>query len=148
MFERVVAMFGCTMGSRASADERIDADEKDSAVVHMRHLGKALRAPGVRVVDVRGVVRRKCGCLLVALSAVALVWLAADMVMLPKADSATLPTHVVGYTVRPGDTLWAYASSITSQGGDVARTVDELMALNELDSAVLVPGQRIIVPAD
>lgn len=106
------------------------------------------RAPGVRVVDVRGVVRRKCGCLLVALSAVALVWLAADMVMLPKADSATLPTHVVGYTVRPGDTLWAYASSITSQGGDVARTVDELMALNELDSAVLVPGQRIIVPAD
>ena len=110
-------MFGCTMGSRASADERIDADERDSAVVHMRHLGKALRAPGVRVVDVRGVVRRKCGCLLVALSAVALVWLAA-------------------------------ALSITSQGGDVARTVDELMALNELDSAVLVPGQRIIVPAD
>ena len=66
-------MFGCTMGSRASADERIDADERDGAVVHMRHLGKALRAPGVRVVDVRGVVRRKCGCLLVALSAVALV---------------------------------------------------------------------------
>ena len=92
-------MFGCTMGSRASVDERIDADERDSAVVHMRHLGKALRAPGVRVVDVRGVVRRKCGCLLVALSAVALVWLAADMVMLPKADSATLPTHVVSYTV-------------------------------------------------
>ncbi len=25
-------MFGCTMGSRASADERIDADERDSAV--------------------------------------------------------------------------------------------------------------------
>lgn len=142
-------MFGCTMGSRASADKRIDADERDSAVVHMRHLGKALRAPGVRVVDVRGVARRKCGCLLVALSAVALVWLSADMVMLSKADSATLPTHVVSYTVRPGDTLWAYASSITSQGGgDVARTVDELMALNELDSAVLVPGQRIIVPVD
>ncbi len=62
--------------------------------------------------------------------------------MLPKADSATLPTHGELHGAPRGDTLWAYASSITSQGGDVARTVDELMALNELDSAVLVPGQR------
>ena len=65
-----------------------------------------------------------------------------------RADSATLPSEVMSYTVRPGDTLWSYAASITPQGGDVSETVEALMDLNHFDSPALTAGQRIIVPAE
>ena len=55
-------------------------------------------------------------------------------------------TEVVSYIVQPGDTLWEYAEQITPQGGDVRDTVDELIALNNLDSSVLQAGQRLFVP--
>jgi LysM repeat protein len=50
--------------------------------------------------------------------------------------------------VRPGDNLWNYASTITPAGQDVSQTVNELLDLNNLDSTVLVPGQRLLVPAE
>lgn len=142
MFERVVtAMAVCVLESQTHADARDCAGEGDGASVRVRRCCAALRAFAVRRAA-------RWGRLLALLLAAGAVWLGVDMVMLPRADSATLPTRVVSYTVRPGDTLWAYASSITPQGGDVARTVGELMALNDLDSVLLTPGQRIIVPAE
>nr|WP_236029245.1 LysM peptidoglycan-binding domain-containing protein [Bifidobacterium miconisargentati] len=56
--------------------------------------------------------------------------------------------RVTSYIVRPGDTLWLYASRITPAGQDVSQTVDRLMALNGLESSSLRAGQRIIVPAE
>lgn len=47
-----------------------------------------------------------------------------------------------------GDTLWSYASAITPAGHDVSETVDELIALNNLESGSLQAGQRIIVPVE
>nr|WP_240544351.1 LysM peptidoglycan-binding domain-containing protein [Bifidobacterium sp. SO4] len=56
--------------------------------------------------------------------------------------------RVTSYIVRPGDTLWLYASRITPAGQDVSQTVDRLMALNGLESSSLRAGQRIVVPAE
>lgn len=141
MFERlVVAMMDGMVDVQAGADGTAGEFGDD---------GTAARSHRSRATGLLGIAAGKRWlCVLVSLLAVAAVWFVADMVKLPQADSATLPTRVVSYTVRPGDTLWAYASSVTPKGGDIAQTVNELMSLNELDSAVLVPGQRIIVPAD
>lgn len=78
----------------------------------------------------------------------AVAWAGLSMFAPSRADSATLPGEVMSYTVKPGDTLWSYAESITPRGGDVSQTVDELMNLNNLDSSALTAGQRIVVPAE
>lgn len=62
------------------------------------------------------------------------------------ANSAEGDANLVGYTVRPGDTLWSYATKITPADKNVGDTVDQLMQLNQLDSAELQPGQRLVVP--
>ncbi len=55
---------------------------------------------------------------------------------------------LTSYTVRSGDTLWGYASRITPVGEDVSETVALLMELNDLDSASLQAGQRLVVPSE
>ncbi|MCH4160897.1 LysM peptidoglycan-binding domain-containing protein [Bifidobacterium sp.] len=72
----------------------------------------------------------------------------AALVTPDNADSASGAVAVTSYTVRPGDNLWNYASTITPAGQDVSQTVNELLDLNNLDSTVLVPGQRLLVPAE
>ncbi|WEV53438.1 LysM peptidoglycan-binding domain-containing protein [Bifidobacterium sp. ESL0704] len=64
------------------------------------------------------------------------------------ANSATGDANVVSYTVRPGDTLWSYARQITPENKNVGDTVVEIMDMNQLDSAQLQPGQRIVVPEE
>jgi LysM repeat protein len=48
------------------------------------------------------------------------------------------------YTVKPYDTLWAIASS--RYGGDPRDAVYRLEQRNGLASAVVRPGQRLILP--
>lgn len=86
------------------------------------------------------------GRVVVALMIGVLAWAGWGALSPRLAESAPGVTQVVNYTVRPGDTLWSYASSITPSGGDVSVTVSELMKLNNLGDANLRPGQRIIVP--
>ncbi|KAA8827791.1 MULTISPECIES: LysM peptidoglycan-binding domain-containing protein [Bifidobacterium] len=64
------------------------------------------------------------------------------------AQSQGGPVEVTSYIVKPGDTLWSYASHITPPGEDVSQTVDELISLNHLDSGSLRVGQRIVVPVE
>jgi hypothetical protein len=47
--------------------------------------------------------------------------------------------------VQPGDTLWSIAISLNGDG-DVRAVVDEIMELNGLNSAALVPGQTLLLP--
>jgi LysM repeat protein len=49
--------------------------------------------------------------------------------------------------VQPGDTLWSVASK-AMPGLDPREAVDHLRDLNGLDTAVVVPGQALKVPAD
>ena len=75
-------------------------------------------------------------------------WGGFAMLTAEPARSDTGATQVISYIVRPGDTLWSYASSITPAGQDVSETVDELISLNNLESGALRAGQRLIVPAE
>lgn len=81
-----------------------------------------------------------------AIMAAGLAWCLFGFIAPGSAQSAPDSIAVVVYTVQPGDTLWRYAASITSEGGNVGDTVDELMRLNNLDTVSLRAGQRLIVP--
>ena len=50
-------------------------------------------------------------------------------------------------TVQPGDTIWGIARRISGDNADLRSIVDEITELNNLDSAVIRPGQGILVPA-
>ena len=51
------------------------------------------------------------------------------------------PTH---YRVEPGDTLWSIA--VTHLAGDPREGVWRIQEVNELESATIVPGQRLTLP--
>ena len=91
---------------------------------------------------------RHSGKVMAVVLAAALAWGGFAMLTAEPARSDTGATQVISYIVRPGDTLWSYASSITPAGQDVSETVDELISLNNLESGALRAGQRLIVPAE
>jgi len=62
-------------------------------------------------------------------------------------DSASTGTHEV-VVVQPGDTLWSIARGLCSDRADVRRLVYEIRQLNGLQSAVIHPGQHLIIPVD
>ncbi|UUI73320.1 LysM peptidoglycan-binding domain-containing protein [Cellulomonas xiejunii] len=63
-----------------------------------------------------------------------------------QADGPVAATEVRRVEVAPGQTLWGIAADVAAPGEDVRDVVLELMALNELPSAGLQAGQRIVVP--
>lgn len=88
------------------------------------------------------------GRIIAVMVALALAWCGFGALTAQRAQSDTGATQVTSYIVRPGDTLWSYASAITPAGHDVSETVDELITLNNLESGSLQAGQRIIVPVE
>lgn len=129
------------------------------------HGGRAIgvRRASVRVVAVRRTERRNaiasasaeggkgsrlCGRLIAGLLALVMACAGLAAWTVQPAQSEPGAMRVTSYIVRPGDTLWLYASRITPAGQDVSQTVDRLMALNGLESSSLRAGQRIIVPAE
>ena len=48
--------------------------------------------------------------------------------------------------VRPGDTVWSIAETVADPGQDVRAVVDDIERLNDLEGAVVVPGQVLEVP--
>ena len=49
------------------------------------------------------------------------------------------------YRVKPGDTLWSIAER--TSGGDPRETVWKIRERNGLESALIVPGQTLVLPA-
>lgn len=81
--------------------------------------------------------------------AVALAGLSA-LVTVPVLSSSHLyaaaPEHLTRVTVRSGDSLWSLASAHTSTGASVQDTIDKIAGVNHLESATIVPGQRLEIP--
>ncbi|WP_425350871.1 LysM peptidoglycan-binding domain-containing protein [Bifidobacterium colobi] len=94
----------------------------------------------------RKVYRRRRHAIMAMLVALMVAWFSVSAWTAQIARSDVGASNVTSYTVKPGDTLWSYAARITPQGHDVSETVDELIALNDLDSGSLRAGQRIVVP--
>lgn len=60
-------------------------------------------------------------------------------------DAPSVPaTRLV--VVQPGDSLWTIAQAV-APGEDPREVVNRLQQLNHLDTAVVVPGQPVVVPA-
>jgi nucleoid-associated protein YgaU len=63
-------------------------------------------------------------------------------------DGGSGRLHLAGESsvvVESGDTLWSIAASV-ADGEDVRDVVAQIRAVNELDSADLVPGQVLQLP--
>ncbi|NEM89887.1 LysM peptidoglycan-binding domain-containing protein [Galbitalea soli] len=59
-------------------------------------------------------------------------------------SAATAPLQTV--TVSPGETLW-HLASVIAPTADPRDFVDDVIDLNQLDSATLQPGQSLEIPA-
>jgi LysM repeat protein len=81
--------------------------------------------------------RRRAAALAVIVCAVALALLA-----LPGSSSGARPAHQ--HVVLPGETLWGIASA--TYGGDAASHVEDIARASHLQSALIVPGQRLVLP--
>jgi len=61
-----------------------------------------------------------------------------------SSDTA-IPTPYVKVSVKPGDTLWSIAESISPEG-DRRSLVADIVEINHLESLELQAGQKIYVP--
>ncbi len=61
------------------------------------------------------------------------------------AQNKVIPT--AQHRIVGGETLWSIAGEVTPQGGDVRVMVSEIRRLNQLQGAVIYPGDVLIVPA-
>jgi nucleoid-associated protein YgaU len=64
------------------------------------------------------------------------------LLALPGASSGAHPARE--HVVRPGETLWAIASA--EYGGDAQSHVQAIAHASHLESALIVPGQRLVLP--
>ena len=55
-------------------------------------------------------------------------------------------TPTVSVTVQPGESLWAIAGSVAPER-DPRDVVADIVQLNNLDAARVMPGQQLFVPS-
>ncbi len=79
--------------------------------------------------------RRRASALLAILCTLALL-----LLVLPGSSSGAHPPRE--HVVQPGETLW----SIAAAHGDAQSGVRAIADANDLDSARIVPGQRLVLP--
>lgn len=78
---------------------------------------------------------------------VLLIALASAVLLFSARVSADQPEVVATHVVSQGDTLWGIAAEATPAGEDVRATLGHIRELNDLDGAMILPGQRLLVPA-
>jgi LysM repeat protein len=59
---------------------------------------------------------------------------------------AAKPVTYTTITVKSGDSLWNLADDRTARGGDIQSTVDQIIAVNHLNTASIAPGQHLRIP--
>jgi len=71
-------------------------------------------------------------------------------VTVPVLSAATIhaaaPVRYATVIVQPGDDIWTLAEQRTPSGTDIQSVVDDIIAINHIGTAGLMPGQRIRVP--
>jgi LysM repeat protein len=63
-----------------------------------------------------------------------------------SADGPEVPMPSDTHTVASGETLWGIASTLTGPGESTRSVVNEILELNEMDSATIYAGDQILVP--
>jgi nucleoid-associated protein YgaU len=82
-------------------------------------------------------IRRRASALATLVSILALALLA-----LPGSSSGAHPARE--HVVQPGETLWSIASA--EYGGDAQSHVEAIAHASHVDSALIVPGERLVLP--
>ncbi|EYE88207.1 hypothetical protein Q428_09250 [Fervidicella metallireducens AeB] len=60
--------------------------------------------------------------------------------------SGNANNNCIKVTVNQGDTLWKIAKEHKRENEDVRKLIYEIRKINKLDSAVIVPGQTLLIP--
>ena len=84
-----------------------------------------------------------------ALTALAVAVVALAVLALPAVLGGQDELELAGdssVVVRPGDTVWSIATAAAAEGEDVRAVVDAIERLNDLEGAVVVPGQVLELP--
>jgi hypothetical protein len=59
---------------------------------------------------------------------------------------AAAPLRYATVTVRPGDNVWSLAEQRVPKDADIQSVVDDIIAVNHIGGAGIVPGQRLRIP--
>lgn len=71
-----------------------------------------------------------------------------SVLVLPFSLKASGNTNIncIKVTVDEGDTLWKIAKEYKNENEDIRKVIYEIRKINKLDSAVIVPGQILLIP--
>lgn len=59
---------------------------------------------------------------------------------------AAAPARYATVVVQPGDNIWSLAEQRAAKGADIQSVVDDIVAINHIGGAGIVPGQRLRIP--
>jgi hypothetical protein len=91
--------------------------------------------------------RRRTNFTLMPMIALGVLSLAVTVPVLSAATiHAAAPVRYATVVVQPGDNIWALAEEHAAKGADIQSVVDDIVAVNHIGQAGLVPGQRIRIP--
>lgn len=77
---------------------------------------------------------------------VVLILLIAIAIPFASKVNGETPLKYEKVVVYPGDTLWSIASRNKTSNTDIRKLIYEIRKLNKLESAVITPGQEILIP--
>lgn len=63
----------------------------------------------------------------------------------PRVHSQSKVTYSK-FTVSSGDTLWTIASQFINKNDDVRELIYNIKKVNNLNSAIILPGQELLIP--
>lgn len=61
-----------------------------------------------------------------------------------EADEPSAPPAI--HVVESGDTLWSIASLYAPPGSDIRATIHDISTLSGLESSLIYPGQKLLIP--
>jgi LysM repeat protein len=78
-----------------------------------------------------------------------LIVLIISVILIPVTGYKVKGNNTVKYTkviVYPGDTLWSIASNHNESNSDIRKIIHKIRTANNLDTAVIMPGQELVIP--
>jgi LysM repeat protein len=78
-----------------------------------------------------------------------LIVLIISVILIPVTGYKVKGNNTVKYAkviVYPGDTLWSIASNHNESNSDIRKIIHKIRTANNLDTAVIMPGQELVIP--
>ena len=69
------------------------------------------------------------------------------LTLTPKVQGSS-KTKYSKIVVYPGDTIWSIATDYIDSNTDIRKLVFEIRDINKLNSAIIIPGQELLIPLE